>query len=86
VSAGRASCQSATWHAALPTYACADENTLTQLIIAVASQHGRYGYRRITTLLQLAGVKFSKNREERIWRYEGLKVSQKQKPRDRLWP
>jgi putative transposase len=63
----------------------ADEDTLTQSIIALASQYGRYGYRRITALLQRAGVKVSKDRVERIWRREGLKVPQKQKPRGRLW-
>jgi transposase InsO family protein len=63
----------------------ADEDALTQAIIALASQYGRYGYRRITALLQRAGVKVSKDRVERIWRREGLKVPQKQKPRGRLW-
>lgn len=29
--------------------------------------------------------KVGKDRVERIWRREGLKVPQKQKPRDRLW-
>jgi hypothetical protein len=33
----------------------ADEDALTQAIIALASQHGRYGYRRITALLQRIG-------------------------------
>lgn len=63
----------------------ADEDALTQSIIALASQYGRYGYRRITALLQRAGVKVGKDRVERIWRREGLKVPQKQKPRGRLW-
>ena len=57
---------SATWHTALP----ADEDALTQSIIALASQYGRYGYRRITALLQRAGVKVGKDRVERIWRRE----------------
>ena len=63
----------------------ADEDALTQSIIALASQYGRYGYRRITALLQRAGVKVGKDRVERIWRREGLKVPQKQKSRGRLW-
>ncbi len=46
---------------------------------------GRYGYRRITALLQRAGWKVGKDRVERIWRREGLKVPKKQKPRGRLW-
>ena len=32
-----------------------DEDTLTQAIVTLASQYGRYGYRRITRLLQRAG-------------------------------
>ena len=32
-----------------------DEDRLTQAIVALASQYGRYGYRRITALLQRAG-------------------------------
>ena len=63
----------------------ADENKLTQAIVTLAGQCGRYGYRRITALLVHAGWRVSKNRVERIWRREGLKVPQKQKPRGRLW-
>jgi hypothetical protein len=33
----------------------ADEDALTQAIVALASEYGRYGYRRITALLQAAG-------------------------------
>ncbi len=35
--------------------------------------------------LQTAGWRIGKDRVERIWRREGLKVPQKQKPRGRLW-
>jgi putative transposase len=62
-----------------------DEDRLTQAIIALAKQYGHYGYRRITALLQHAGWRVGKDRVERIWRREGLKVPQKQKPRGRLW-
>ena len=62
-----------------------DEDALTRAIIALASQYGRYGYRRITALLRAAGWQVGKDRVERIWRREGLKVPQKQKPRGRLW-
>ena len=58
-----------------------DEDALTQAIVQLASQYGRYGYRRITALLKRAGWRVGK----RIWRREGLKVPQKQKPRGRLW-
>jgi transposase InsO family protein len=63
-----------------------DEDALTQAIIVLASQYGRYGYRRITALLNRVGWQVSKDRVERIWRREGLKVPQRQKPRGRLWP
>jgi putative transposase len=62
-----------------------DEGALTRAIITLASQYGRYGYRRITALLQRAGWPVGKDRVERIWRREGLKVPQKQRPRRRLW-
>ena len=45
----------------------------------------RYGYRRITALLRRAGWHVGKDRAERIWRREGLKVPKRQKPRGRLW-
>ena len=59
-----------------------DEGRLTQAIIALACQYGRYGYRRITALLQLAGWFVGKDRVQRIWRREGLKVPAKQSPAD----
>jgi putative transposase len=62
-----------------------DEDGLTRAIITLASQYGRYGYRRITALLKQAGWQVGKDRVARIWRREGLKVPQKQRPRRRLW-
>jgi len=62
-----------------------DEDRLTQTIVALAGQYGRYGYRRITALLVRAGWRVDKDRVERIWRREGLKVPKRQKPRGRLW-
>jgi putative transposase len=62
-----------------------DEDQLTQAILALAAKYGRYGYRRITALLQDAGWPVGKDRVQRIWRREGLKVPQKQRPRGRLW-
>jgi putative transposase len=58
---------------------------LTRVIIALASEYGRYGYRRITIELNKAGWPVGKDRVQRIWRREGLKVPQKQRPRGRLW-
>jgi len=51
----------------------------------LASQYGRYGYRRIKSLLDEAGWNVGCDRVQRIWRREGLKVPQKQRPRGRLW-
>jgi len=62
-----------------------DEDALTRAIVQLASQYGRYGYRRITAVLQRAGWKVGRGRVQRIWRQEGLKVPAKQKPRGRLW-
>jgi putative transposase len=33
----------------------AGEDGLTRAIVALASEYGRYGYRRVTALLQAAG-------------------------------
>ncbi len=63
----------------------ADEDALTRAIIALASEYGRYGYRRVTALLQAAGWKVGKDRVQRIWRREGLKVPSRHRPRSRLW-
>ena len=62
-----------------------DEDELTRVILQLASEYGRYGYRRITALLREAGWEVGKDRVQRIWRREGLKVPQKQRPRGRLW-
>ena len=58
---------------------------LTERIIELALQYGRYGYRQITGLLNLEGWHVNHKRVERIWRLEGLKVPKKQRKRRRLW-
>ena len=40
----------------------------------LASEYGRYGYRRVTALLRGEGWHVNHKRVERIWRREGLKV------------
>jgi hypothetical protein len=62
-----------------------DEDALTTAIIALAGQYGRYGYRRVTALLNHGGWPIGKDRVQRIWRREGLQVPQKQHPRGRRW-
>jgi transposase InsO family protein len=54
-------------------------------MVALASEYGRYGYRRITALLQTEGFRVNHKRVERIWRREGLKVPKKMPKRRRLW-
>ena len=66
-------------------YGRSDEDALTVDIIRLASQYGRYGYRRITALLRTEGWHVNAKRVQRIWRREGLKVPQKQPKRGRLW-
>lgn len=56
----------------------ADEDQLTERIVELASQYGRYGYRRVTALLRNDGWIVNPKRVQRIWRKEGLK-------RGRLW-
>jgi transposase InsO family protein len=62
-----------------------DEEILTARIVALASEYGRYGYRRITAMLHQEGWQVNHKRVERIWRREGLKVPKKQPKRGRLW-
>jgi putative transposase len=58
---------------------CEDEHAVTQAIVTVASQYRRYGYCRVTALLQQAGWWVGNDWVERIWR----QVPQKQKSRSR---
>jgi len=64
-----------------------DEKQLTKDIVVLATKYGRYGYRRITALLNNNehGWRVNHKRVERIWRKEGLKVPKKQPKRGRLW-
>ena len=63
-----------------------DEKRLTDDIVTLAARYGRYGYRRITALLNNEhGWRVNHKRVERIWRKEGLKVPKKQPKRGRLW-
>lgn len=62
-----------------------DEEQLRERIVYLASRFGRYGYRRVTALLQEEGWQVNHKRVERIWREEGLKIPLKQPKRGRLW-
>lgn len=54
-------------------------------MIELATQYGRYGYKRVTILLRDAGWHVNRKRIERLWAREGLKVPPKQPRRGRLW-
>lgn len=62
-----------------------DEPRLIKRIVDLATQFGRYGYRRITALLRREGWHVNHKRVEGLWRQEGLKVPRKQPKRRRLW-
>lgn len=62
-----------------------DEEILTKDIVRLAQKYGRYGYRRITSLLHTEGWRVNHKRVERIWREQALKVPKKQPKRKRLY-
>jgi transposase InsO family protein len=62
-----------------------DEAKLVERMTELATEYGRYGYRRITALLRREGWRVNHKRIERLWRREGLKVPQRQPKRGRLW-
>ena len=62
-----------------------DEARLVARVTELASEYGRYGYRRITALLEREGWRVNHKRVERIWRQEGLKAPKRQPKRWRLW-
>ena len=62
-----------------------DEDELTEAITYLASNYGRYGYRRITAMLHREGFKVNHKRVERIWRELGLKVPRRQPKKRRIW-
>ena len=62
-----------------------DEVALTEAVVRLAAEYGRYGYRRITAMLRTQGWHVNAKRVQRIWRREGLKVPRRQPKRGRLW-
>ena len=63
----------------------ADEDALTGEIIRLACNYGRYGYRRITHVLQSEGYCVNHKRVERIWREQGLRVPGKMPKKRRIF-
>jgi len=43
-----------------------DEEMLSEQIVTLSSQYGRYGYRRITAMLELQGWRVNHKRVERF--------------------
>jgi len=85
---GRRACKALAQHRSTQRHRAhprADEDALTAAIVALAGRFGRYGYKRITGLLQMAGWQVNAKRVQRIWRAEGLKVPARQPKRGRLW-
>ena len=68
-----------------PAHIPDDEPLLVTEMVQLATQYGRYGYRRITAMLREAGWKVNHKRVQRLWRREGLRVPSKQPKRRRLW-
>jgi putative transposase len=62
-----------------------EQKMLEKLVIELATEYGRYGYRQVTNLLNQEGWEVGPDRVYSIWRREGLKVPQKQPNRSRLW-
>ena len=54
-------------------------------MVGLARRFGRYGYKRITGLLQMAGWNVNAKHVQRIWRSEGLKVPARTTQAGRLW-
>ncbi len=62
-----------------------DDDALWLALIRLAKQYGRYGYRKITELLHVAGWRANHKKVERLWRDEGLQLPQRHKKRKRLY-
>ncbi len=60
-----------------------DEATPVERVVALASEYGRYEYRRVAALLRAEGWRVNHKRVERIWHEEGLRVPKRQPKR--LW-
>ena len=64
----------------------ADKHPLTERVIELAREYGRYGCRRVTALLRVEGWRVNTKRVQRIWRREELKMPKNQPRRGWLWP
>jgi len=62
-----------------------DEEELTEALVELVSEYGRYGYRRITALLQARGWSVARIACSAFGGAKGLRVPRKQPARGRLW-
>jgi len=62
-----------------------NEDRLRLALIRLAKQYGRYGYRKITKLLQIEGWKVNYKKIEKLWREEGLQQPKRHKKKKRLY-
>ena len=62
-----------------------EEVRLRKEIKDLAHRHRRFGYRRITKMLQAAGWRVNHKRVWRIWREEGLQVPKRVQKRKRVY-
>jgi putative transposase len=60
------------------------DRALIERMIELSRENPRYGYRRVWAMLKREGWSVNKKRVHRLWRKEGLKVSDKQRKRRRL--
>lgn len=62
-----------------------DDDALRLALIRLAKQCGRYGCRKVAELLCIEGWKVNHTKVERLWREEGIQLSQRHKKRKRLY-
>jgi transposase InsO family protein len=63
----------------------ADEARLVADMIELTRQYGRYGYRRIATLLRDAGCQVNGKRVERLWLNDGSCIRLRPEYRNHVW-
>jgi transposase InsO family protein len=61
-----------------------EEKELVERIKELAHQHRRYGYRRITSLLQKEGKRINHKRVYRLWKIEGLSLKKRRFKRKKV--
>jgi putative transposase len=60
------------------------DSALAERMVRLSGENPRYGYRRVWAMLRREGWQVNKKRVHRLWRQEGLKVTEKQHKRRRL--